>query len=120
MELFQRHQNIFIGSAIFAVVVIIYFIFFGGSKPEQINTGSFLPTSITAGGLVSELSASPSDLIVGADLLQALSQMKNINLNTAPLADPSFKSLKDTSKVIAPEPFGKSTGRKNPFSGFAQ
>lgn len=118
MEFFQQNKKIVISAGVALAVVVIYFSFFSGSKPALKPTDTF--SNVSAGGLVSEISVSPTDVLAGGDLLLALSQMKNVSLDTSILSDPAFKSLVDTGKAIDPEPYGKSTGRTNPFSGFGQ
>lgn len=116
MEIFQKNKKIFSFVGIFAVAIIAYELFFTGGSSSPKNS----PTDPTARGLVSELSASPADAIIGRDLLTMLQQLKSITLDTTFFDDPGFDSLADVSQPIAPQPLGKSLGRTNPFGDFGK
>ena len=115
MDIFQKHKKVFLFVGIFIGVVILYELFFsgGGSAPQN------AALSPTADGLVSQLSASPSDAIVGSSLLSLLAQLQTISLDTSIFTNPVFVSLQDWSQPIAEQPLGKTLGRPNPFSGFS-
>lgn len=101
---------------IFVVAIIAYELFFAGGSSAPKNS----LTDPTARGLVSELSASPADAIIGRDLLAMLQQLKSIALDATFFDDPAFGSLVDVSKPIDPQPLGKSLGRTNPFADFGK
>jgi len=115
MELYRQHKKIFLFGGIFAALFIIYELFFsGGSAPAQ-NAGVI---DMTAGGLVSQLSVSPADAIVGVDLLNMLRKLQSLPLDPSIFKDPVFMSLKDKSLPLVPQPLGKALGRRNPFYDF--
>ncbi|MDO8482961.1 MAG: hypothetical protein Q7S86_04050 [bacterium] len=116
MEIFQKNKKIFLFVGIFAVVVIIYWLFFSGDSSSPQNS-VYDPT---AGGLVSEFSVSPSDAIIGYELLATLARLKSISLDPGFFSDTVFVSLRDKSKPIVSQPLGKSLGRRNPFSDFGK
>lgn len=116
MEFFQKNKKIFLFVGILALLVVGYGLIFGGGSGAPQSS----PTDPTARGLVSELSASPADAIIGQKLLTTLLQIKSIHLDTTFFGDPVYKSLVDRSRPIDPQPFGKSLGRNNPFSDFGR
>lgn len=114
METLQKNKKVFLFVGIFAVVVLVYELFFSGGSAAPKNS----LTDPTAGGLVSELSISPADAIIGQQLLVVLSQLRSITLDTSVFTNKVFISFQDKSKPIALQPLGKSLGRRNPFSDF--
>lgn len=116
MEIFQKNKKVFLGIGILILVFIVYKMFFSagpsGSVPRSIDP--------TAGGLVSDLSVSPSDAIIGRELLAMLVRLQSITLDTSIFTDPAFATLVDKTRAIDPQPFGKTLGRRNPFSEFVQ
>ncbi len=114
---FLKNKKVLLFVGIFVLLFIIYKWFFSGSEPTPDPYALMNPT---AGGLVSELSASPADAIVGRELLTILLELKSISLDTTLFTPPVFTSLKDWSKPIDPQPLGKSLGRRNPFSDFGK
>ena len=116
MEIFQKNKKIFLFVGIFLAVAIVYWLFFSGSSEGPKN----LQTDPTARGLVSEISFSPADVIVGQELLLILSKLQSISLDDSIFSDPVFLSLDDKSKPISPQPLGKALGRRNPFSDFGK
>lgn len=116
MEFFQKNKKIFLVVGIVAAVVILYELFLSGGS-EAPKNAAYDPT---AGGLVSEFSVSPADVIVGHELLAMLARLQSISLDASIFGDPSFARLKDKSKPIGSEPFGKAVGRRNPFSDFGK
>lgn len=111
MEFYQKNKKIFLFAGIFVGLFILYKIFFSG--------GSSVPASDpTAGGLVSQLSASPADAISSQDLLATLAKLQSITIDQSIFSDPVFISLKDKSHQLEQQPLGKSLGRRNPFSDF--
>lgn len=115
MEFFQKNKKIILFVGIFLFVVLIYQIFFTGSSTESPKS-AYSPTK---SGLVSEVSASPADAIVGRELLVVLAQLRSISLDPSIFSSPVFMSLEDLSHPIEPQPLGKSVGRRNPFSDFS-
>lgn len=116
MEFFEKNKKVLLFVGIFALLGVGYFLFFSGDSTGTANV-SIDPT---AGGLISELSMSPADAIIGRDLLTMLIQLKSITLDISIFSDPAFASLQDQSRPITPEPFGKVLGRRNPFADFAK
>ena len=116
MEIFQKNKKIILAIGIFAVVAILYWVFFSGGSATPQNA-VYDPT---AGGLVSEFSVSPADVIVGYELLVLLARLQSISLDSSVFSDPVFMSLDDKSRLIGSQPFGKALGRRNPFSDFAK
>ena len=114
MEFFQKNKKIILFLGILAAVIAVYELFFAGGS----SSGAGSATDPTAGGLVSELSVSPSDAIVGRELLTMLYRLKSIKIDTTVFSDHTFTSLQDWSRPIDPQPFGKPLGRRNPFSDF--
>ena len=98
------------------MAVLSYFLFFSG-EPEAPITN--FPIDPTAGGLISDISASPSNSVVGMELLAMLAKLQSISLDTSFFTDEIFLSLEDKSRPIQPEPLGAAVGRQNPFYGFA-
>lgn len=115
-EFFQKNKKIFLFVGIFAAVVLLYWIFFSGDSAAP-KVGVYDPT---AGGLVSEFSVSPSDVIIGYELLAMLARLQSISLDPGLFSDPVFVSLRDKSRPISSQPLGKSLGRRNPFSDFGK
>ena len=116
MEIYQKNKKVFLFLGIFAAVVILYELFFSGGSTSTTS----VKTNPTAGGLVSQVSASSADAIVGQKLLVMLGKLQSINFDTTIFTDPVFLSLKDNTKVIDKEPLGKEVGRRNPFSNFGE
>jgi len=115
MDFFSKNKKIFLFSGIFVAVIVIYMLFFSGGPSTPTNN----LVDPTASGLVSDVSASPSDAIIGQELLAMLAKLKSISLDTSFFNDQVFLSLKDKSRLIEPEPLGASLGRRNPFFDFA-
>lgn len=115
MEIFQKYKKVFLFVGIFIAVVIVYEMFFAGGGTPPAPSGALSPTR---GGLVSELSVSPADAILGQQLLTMLGRLQFISLNPSIFNDPIFRSFQDWSRPIEPQPFGKTLGRRNPFSAF--
>lgn len=116
MEIFQKNKKVFLFVGIFAVVTILYWLFFSGDSNAP-RDAFYDPT---AEGLISEFSISPADAIVGQELLAMLSTLQSISLDASIFGDPSFVSLQDKSRSISEQPFGKALGRRNPFSDFGK
>ena len=116
MEKFQKNRKIFIGVGVVILIFLVYKMFFSG------GSASVSPRSVdpTAGGLVSDLSVSPSDAILGRELLAMLSRLQSITLDTSIFSDKAFLTLVDKNRPIESQPFGKTLGRRNPFSDFAR
>ncbi len=116
MEIYQKYKKVFLFSGILVVLVLLYELFFSGSGATPKNSA----LNPARNSLVSELSVSPADAIVGRELLSALAKLQSISLDASIFADPVFASLKDKSLPIEPQPFGKALGRRNPFSDFGK
>ena len=116
MEIFERNKKIILLIGIFAIVLIIYLVFFTGGSSKNENA----VLDPTTGGLVSNSTESPSDAIVGHELITMLVALKAVSLDTSFFTDSVFMSLKDWSQLIDMQPFGKDLGRRNPFSDFAR
>ncbi len=116
LDIFQKNKKVFLFVGIFAALAVLYWLFFsgGGSAPRNVTYDP------TAGGLVSEFSVSPADAIIGQELLTMLARLHSISLDASVFSDPGFVSLKDKSKPIGSQPFGKALGRRNPFSDFVK
>ncbi|TSC55979.1 MAG: hypothetical protein Greene041679_551 [Parcubacteria group bacterium Greene0416_79] len=65
--------------------------------------------------LLTELPGPALDLVLGRDLLIALSRLKKTELDVGFFGDPVFLSLRDFGVAIAPQP----VGRRNPFALFS-
>ena len=115
-EIFQKNKKVFLFAGIFVAVVLLYWLFFSGDSSAP-KVGTYDPT---AGGLVSEFSVSPSDVIIGYELLATLARLQSISLDPGLFSDPVFESLVDKSRPISSQPLGKSLGRRNPFSDFGK
>ncbi|MSU55603.1 MAG: hypothetical protein EXS46_03665 [Candidatus Taylorbacteria bacterium] len=119
MEIFQKNKKVFLLIAVFAVVIIGYELISSGSK----STAGKSSSNSTVGGLVTELSQSPTsqaDAIIGKELLALLTSLKAITLDITFFSKPVFLSLDDKSQTIEKQPLGKSLGRSNPFSDFVK
>ncbi len=114
MEFFEKNKKIILIVGIVAIVLIVYLMFFTGDSSQPTNV-AYDPTS---GGLVSDVSLSISDAVGGRELLSILSKLKSISLDSSIFSDEAFKSLNDKSHPIDAQPFGKTLGRRNPFSDF--
>lgn len=119
MTFFDNRKKLLLLGGGIVLLVVLLFVFWGG-RAEKVSPAANFSSGLSAGSLVSELSASPADQVAGRDLLLMLSELKSITLDTSIFSDPLFTALEDESKPIEPQPFGKSVGRKNPFSGFGQ
>lgn len=114
MEIFEKHKKIFLFAGIFIALFALYELFFAGGSPAPAR----VLTDPTTSGLVSELSASPADAIIGSELLSVLRELQSISLDASIFKNPAFVSLTDQSRPIGPQPLGKTVGRVNPFSDF--
>ncbi len=115
MAIFTKYKKIFLLVGILTAVVLIYELFFSSGGGGAQATDALNPT---LGGLVSSLSVSSGDSIIGRELLTMLLKLKSIVLDTTVFDSKVFSSLQDWSQPIAPQPFGKTVGRRNPFSDF--
>ncbi|MSR78528.1 MAG: hypothetical protein EXS59_00035 [Candidatus Taylorbacteria bacterium] len=114
MEFFEKNKKIILIVGILAIVLIGYLIFFSGDS----SSPSVVAYDPSAGGLVSDVSASIGSDVGGRELLSILSRLKSISLDSSIFSDEAFKSLDDKSRPIDAQPFGKTLGRRNPFSDF--
>lgn len=116
MELLQKNKKVLIAIGAIVLLVVLYLVFFSGGGSVKKN----YQTDPTARGLVSELSESPADAIVGRELLTMLLTLRSIKLDSAFFQNPVFGSLQDWSRPIDPQPLGRSLGRSNPFGDFGK
>lgn len=112
-EIFQKYKKIFLFGGIFLALLLLYWLFFGGSGTQKPSA-----PSPTAGGLVSEAAVTVEDEAGGRELLAILTELQSITLDSSIFSSPAFISLNDWSKPIDPQPLGSSVGRRNPFSDF--
>jgi hypothetical protein len=117
MDFIKKNSKIFLIVGILAAIIAIYFMFFSGEPVVPEN--NMLLGDPTLGGLVSDISMSQADAIIGQDLLVMLGKLNSISLDTSIFSDKAFLNLKDKSHVIESESLGKAVGRRNPFSDFA-
>lgn len=96
MNLLKRYQGVIGILAIAIAGFIAYSVFFKGSDAPPLSQ--------------EDVSAAKS--AVDQELIALLLTLKTITLDTALFDDPAFKSLKDFSQELVPEP----VGRPNPFA----
>ncbi|MCR4310981.1 MAG: hypothetical protein NUV54_00195 [Candidatus Taylorbacteria bacterium] len=113
-EIFEKNKKALLFLGIFVLLGAVYFLFFTDSS----SSSGAIVYDPTAGGLVSEVSVSPSDIIVGHELLIMLSRLHSISLDASIFTSPEFLGLKDKNRPIDPQPLGKALGRRNPFAEF--
>jgi hypothetical protein len=102
MNTLLKNKKLLIAGGLVLAGAVYYFFFSGGGTPAEDNP------------LLSSVSESPADAIVGRDLLSVLAELKSTKIDSSIFNDPVWKSLKDFSIEIAPQPIG----RKNPFLPF--
>ena len=95
--IFQKYKKWIIIAAVLIISFIIYSTFFTGSREDDLLTSSVQQSSAE---------------IVGSEIINALNQIESLKLDRDIFDDPVYRSLKDKSQDIAPEPIGK----PNPFS----
>ena len=98
MAAFLRYKKIILYAGIAILAFVAYSIFFKGDDAPQ--SVSPLTVELTAG----------QD--VGGDLVALLLKLQVLQLNTAALQNPVFRSLRDFGQDIPLEP----VGRPNPFA----
>ena len=98
---FIKKNKIAVGVATVFLLIFAYYIFFSGSGTPSTDTS-----------LVSSVSESPADALVGGQILTVLSQLKSMQMDTTFFTKPNFVNLIDYSVELAPQP----VGRTNPFS----
>lgn len=96
MNLITKYKNILTVGAIVLAAFVAYSVFL---KPDT-------EAPLTATEVNTAQSA------VDQELIALLSQLRSISLDVAIFSDEQFKSLKDFSQEIVPEP----VGRPNPFA----
>jgi len=99
-------KNIIIFGVAAIILILAYFLFFKPA-PEQANL-----TTTTTTGDATVANVETSNTTIGADFLNTLLSVKNINLDDSIFSDPSFASLHDSSIVLVPD---TTQGRPNPF-----
>ncbi|KKT44862.1 MAG: hypothetical protein UW34_C0007G0006 [Parcubacteria group bacterium GW2011_GWA2_44_15] len=114
MDIFQKNKKVFLFIGIFIIVALVYKFFFSDGAISSKNS---IP-NLSENGSLSELSISPADAIVGRELLLMLAELQSISLDASIFTNPVYVSLKDWSRPIESQPFGKAFGRRNPFSDF--
>ena len=97
MELLKENKVILI--IVIIIVVLLAWYSMGGSG----NSG---------GDSLMSASAPSSKSVDDRDLLKLLTSMRNIHLDGHIFENPAYKSLRDFSRSIVPEP----VGRKDPFA----
>lgn len=101
MEILMKYKKWIIGAVVLIILFIVYSVFFNNSSSN--NSGSDALLS-------SNTSQRPAE-IVGNEIITALNQIEALILDRSLFADPVYRSLKDRSQIIPPEPVGKA----NPF-----
>jgi len=90
------------------IVAIIVFVAYAILKPDPTNE---VLVGNREGGIVGAVSNQQAR-VLGAQISQALLKIDQIKLDRSVFENPIFKSLKDRSQNIEPEPIG----RTNPFA----
>lgn len=99
MDFIRTHKNMAIGVAALAVIVIGYFLFFGGGESENPLTSTRSPQG-------------EAELSIGRELLVTLLELRSLTLDPSLFKDPVFQSLRDFSVPLPPQ----QAGRRNPFA----
>lgn len=94
MNILTQHKNLFLG--LFAILVLFagYKFFFSAS-----DAPALVATEVAPAGQ-------------GGAILATLLQLKSLTLNGTLFATPAFRTLRDFSQRLVPEP----VGRDNPFA----
>lgn len=111
-----KFRNIIIFVTIAAALILVY-VFFIKSTPEQPNLASTTNTqlpNINEVPLNTDLKNEETS-VVAKDFLALLLNVKNIKLNDAVFSEPAFESLHDSSIILVPD---GTEGRPNPFAQF--
>ena len=90
MDIFQKYKKVFLFVGIFLAILALYYLFFSGSDSDFQDSA----LDPVAGGLVSELSVSPSNAIIGREMLLMLAELKSIELKRVLIAMLKWNGLK--------------------------
>ncbi len=96
----KNKKTLLIGGGILVAVILLYMTF-------SDNSDSSANLTVEVYG-----ESNPIEEILGRDVLNLVSQMRGINLDTSILSDPAFKSLSDFTVEIPLQPIG----RRDPFA----
>lgn len=94
--IFQKYKKWIIIGLVVIAAFVLYTVFFTGDKEDQLLTSTSRQT--------------PEE-IIGTEIIGALQQIESLELDRSIFDNPIYRSLKDRSQEIPPEPIGKS----NPF-----
>ncbi|MDA8611345.1 hypothetical protein N9L18_00575 [Candidatus Pacebacteria bacterium] len=97
--IFQKYKKWIIIVLVIIAAFVLYTIFFTGEDEGEGLVSSNATTGQTPAS------------IVGAEIVAALNRIESLRLDRTIFDDPVYKSLKDRSQEIPPEPVGKA----NPF-----
>lgn len=100
MNFLKRFQNVIVVGLVLVAAFVAYSIFFTPDTSTPLSSASPAGT------------ASP----VEQELLSLLLELRSIELDTALFDDMRFRSLRDFSQELVPEP----VGRENPFAPLTQ
>jgi hypothetical protein len=92
----KKYKNIILIIIIFAIAFIGYTLLFGKDRNEAV--------------LSSESTGEMS--VVEGDLVSLLIELRSVKLDDSIFSNPAFRSLRDFSQELVPEP----VGRRNPFA----
>lgn len=88
------------------LIVVVGWYLYSRQKPSEIAGESFIiddPMMLAAGGATGD---------VGMEILDLLSKIQGLRIDTTLFADPAYRSLSDYTQQVAPQP----VGRDNPFA----
>lgn len=96
MNIYRKYKNYILGAVVVLLLFVAYSILFGGKEDNAVlQTQQF-----------------SEETVIDQDLLVTLLQLRSIELDGRIFSDPVFRSLRDFSQSIAPQP----VGRNNPFA----
>lgn len=104
-----RNTILFVSIAAVLALGYIFFVRSGAPAPGSLVTSSAAPLPDLGGAAPS----SAADTAIAKDFLALLLNVKNIKLEDAIFADPSFQNLHDSSIALTPD---GTEGRPNPFA----
>jgi len=102
----SKKLKILIAALVILIIFFIYSVFFSGSGKQQNNL------SASNNAAPAATAAKTNSFAEGQEILDMLSSLKSVKMDTEFFNDKTFKSLVDFSVETAPQP----AGRSNPFS----
>lgn len=102
----SKKLKILMAVLIILIIFFVYSVFFSGDNKKENNL------SVSNNATQTGATAKTDSFAEGQEILDMLSSLKSVKMDTSFFNDKTFKSLVDFSVEIAPQP----AGRSNPFS----